>query len=103
MQSLVCSSVDLEEQHNILHLALKPSCYCAGLTKRTFLENRFSILLENAKKNATLDSGREHENVTLRLVVLPLAYLQNILICVLAHGFPTRKSVWEQTERQCVV
>ena len=25
MQSLVCSSVDLEEQHNILHLALKPT------------------------------------------------------------------------------
>ena len=70
MQSLVCSSVHLEEQHNILHLALKPSCYCAGLTKKTFLEIRFSILLENAKKNATLDSGREHENVTLRLVVL---------------------------------
>ena len=93
MQSLVCGSVDLEEQHNILHLALKPSCYCAGLTKRTFLESRFSILLENAKKNATLDSGREHENVTLRLVVLLLAYI--------ALRSPTRIS--EQTERLCAV
>ena len=93
MQSLVCSSVDLEEQHNILHLALKPSCYCAGLTKRTFLESRFSILLENAKKNATLAGGREHENPTLRLVVLPLEYL--------ALRSPTR--IFEKTERLSAV
>lgn len=61
MQSLVCSLVDLEEQHNILHLAFEPSCYCAGLTKGTFLPSSFSILLEHAKKNATLAGGREHE------------------------------------------
>lgn len=93
MQSLVCSLVDLEEQHNILHLAFEPSCYCAGLTKGTFLPSSFSILLEHAKKNATLAGGREHENMTLRLVVLPLEYLS---LCS-----PTRIS--EQTERQCAV